>query len=456
MVSANLDSIKVVPIAKELVTCDEELSRGAIAEEVSLEMWGPLRVLLLALLMAHPTKSRADSPLSALGLAKECFRRARIDPHMNIDAIHVPDDLDDHRREIWTVTEPLRDMPYHTHSNYSGPWIENWWINEFKDTPTEQFGGLVPVFAQWVDSTAMCQKGKLCNRERNLSKRKEVIRALTRIMRPDVAYITVVQHASGFFMGVDLKGSARRKLTNLLILSSGGVGHIPIPLMKQPHHLEFSNSATPARALTCFGSIDQSKPLRQALYDELKALPPRYENTVRWYYGAQWVRELTNSTFAMIPRGYGRTAFSLYEVIQMGFLPVYVWDDVEWLPYRGSSRADFERFGLSMRIGGLQKTMDNITALRKDAKELAKRRLVVRELAQCHFSYEGIMSQISRLFANGTDPTFGTDLRCTRESEIFTIGWNSRLQKTDPNLSLKLRRRRAPAAPAAAGGNFGL
>lgn len=40
-----------------------------------------------------------------------------------------------------------------------------------------------------------------------------------------------------------------------------------------------------------------------------------------------------NSKFALAPRGYGRSSFRFFEILQMGVIPVYVWNDKVWLPF---------------------------------------------------------------------------------------------------------------------------
>src|SRR5690606_4276283 len=41
---------------------------------------------------------------------------------------------------------------------------------------------------------------------------------------------------------------------------------------------------------------------------------------------------MSRTVFALCPRGYGKTSFRLYESMQMGCVPVYIYDD-PWLPY---------------------------------------------------------------------------------------------------------------------------
>jgi hypothetical protein len=40
------------------------------------------------------------------------------------------------------------------------------------------------------------------------------------------------------------------------------------------------------------------------------------------------------SKFALAPRGYGRSSFRFFEILQLGTVPIYIYDDIEWLPYK--------------------------------------------------------------------------------------------------------------------------
>lgn len=68
------------------------------------------------------------------------------------------------------------------------------------------------------------------------------------------------------------------------------------------------------------------------------------------------------SKFGFAPRGYGKTSFRLYEILQMGVIPIYIWDDIEWLPYKGE--IDYSKFCISINIKDidtLEDILNNIT-----------------------------------------------------------------------------------------------
>ena len=50
---------------------------------------------------------------------------------------------------------------------------------------------------------------------------------------------------------------------------------------------------------------------------------------------AFWLLEMNMSAVNLAPRGFGRTSYKLAEVVQMGRIPFYMYDDIPWLPYEG-------------------------------------------------------------------------------------------------------------------------
>jgi hypothetical protein len=55
-----------------------------------------------------------------------------------------------------------------------------------------------------------------------------------------------------------------------------------------------------------------------------------------------------HSKFALAPRGYGRGSFRFFECFQLGTIPVYIWNDIEWLPFQ--NKIDYSRLCVSIHI----------------------------------------------------------------------------------------------------------
>ena len=62
----------------------------------------------------------------------------------------------------------------------------------------------------------------------------------------------------------------------------------------------------------------------------------------------KFVKTTCNSKFVLCPRGYGRNSFRFYEVMLLGCIPIYVWDDIEWLPFK--DEINYENFCISINI----------------------------------------------------------------------------------------------------------
>lgn len=55
-----------------------------------------------------------------------------------------------------------------------------------------------------------------------------------------------------------------------------------------------------------------------------------------------------NSKFALAPRGYGRSSFRFFEIYKLGTIPIYIWDDIEWLPYK--EIIDYSKICISIHV----------------------------------------------------------------------------------------------------------
>ena len=84
----------------------------------------------------------------------------------------------------------------------------------------EHFGGYVPIFVPWTD--LWCSHWYRYPRD--------FIETLRKVLRKDVPYVTVNQNDDGVFGRCT--ESLSEEIPNLLVLSAGGVGHVPVPLLK--------------------------------------------------------------------------------------------------------------------------------------------------------------------------------------------------------------------------------
>lgn len=48
----------------------------------------------------------------------------------------------------------------------------------------------------------------------------------------------------------------------------------------------------------------------------------------------RYIDIIKESKFTLAPRGYGRSSFRFFEAFKLGSIPIYIYDDIEWLPYK--------------------------------------------------------------------------------------------------------------------------
>ena len=402
-------------------------------------------------------------PSAGLDFARNCFKVSRLYEEMPWqDLRKLPQaTLEAHRAEVWEATTRLRGLPIRKYRGYSGPWLENRWIETFSKLPQKAFGGLVPVFAQWFDAYHGNKYPRTLPTGVKIPPLRQLLQALGKVIRSDFAYVTVSDHDHGIFhfLARPYDNRLQIPLSRLLVLSSGGVGHVPLPLLKQPEAVLPHRKHSPSVVLSFKGGLDGMRPARTAMVQELlqsTALSSEQRRQVRiesmairhtpridastaatsglhsletshstqneQILRAQpstdnstaggWRHQMQQSAFVLTPRGQARNSYFVWETLQMGLLPVYVWDDHEWLPYRGSTHADFELFGFSVRLGTFKLRAREIWDAALSPSDLRRRRRRALSLRASHFTLEGTIDQIAKLLANGTTGPGSSDLRC--------------------------------------------
>ncbi len=315
---------------------------------------------------------------------------------------HYPDDAEAHFADIYKKTEKYRDLPIHRAAGYGGPWIENHWISHFRNRKLSYFNGLIPIFVQWVDIHAHIFLGRH-NRTYYNELYDGLASTFSSLLRPDVLYVTVSQDDEGISNRYNT--GTFHSCPNILTLSAGGFGHIPIPLVKD--EIAWNAWSGKQKWTAGFFGAHGSNITRTHLLDEIssnfKKHGVQYNEGYTTPNELDWHRDMSDTLFNMAPQGFGRTSYRLSEIIQAGRLPVYLYGDEAWIPYANSSFS-VTSFGFVATFGS---TEEVVLAIKNISSEEIQHRLQLMQNARPLYTYAGILNQLELFFGDPLGPTGG-------------------------------------------------
>ncbi len=174
-------------------------------------------------------------------------------------------------------------------------------------------------------------------------------------------YFTVVQHDDGVMFKLP---------ANTRVYAAGGTGDVPIPLIYEDNAKKLESIPKKSFAekdILCSFVGSATHYVREVMRSTLGGSPhfqlfmDRWTNNVNQTQQDAFVDITVRSKFCLAPRGYGRTSFRFYEAFKLGSIPIYIWDDIEWLPYK--ELIDYSKFCISIhlsKIGDLEKMLLSI------------------------------------------------------------------------------------------------
>lgn len=204
---------------------------------------------------------------------------------------------------------------------------------------------------------------------------------------PHKNYFTVVQN--------DL-GIAENVPNNLLTFAAGGIGDIPIPLLCE----SLPPLKTKRDILASFvGVIDNPNNDKNGIRTTMRDHLQNEENIkiVDAKSNVDLFQEMmSRSTFALCPRGFGKTSFRMYEALNMGAIPVYIYDE-PWLPY--TEFLDWNEFSVLVHAKDIAKIPKLLRS--HTEQDIASKQQKLQELkAKGYFSYKGVCEYIVETIKN--------------------------------------------------------
>lgn len=188
---------------------------------------------------------------------------------------------------------------------------------------------------------------------------------------------------------------------NLLILSQGGKGHVPVPLL-----LGERETVVPLASRNKVVFCGTARPKRNEIIGSWRRLMGR-QLTVTGVE-KNWTDSYRAHDFILCPRGYGRCSFRAYEVIQMGLAPIICFRRRRWLPYLNSS-FDWDKMAFNDILSATTGTVRRVLGTSRSRLDSMRRHSV--KYRHTHFTLMAVAEQIRWFMAAGTD---FSDLRCDR------------------------------------------
>lgn len=298
-----------------------------------------------------------------------------------------------HYSELTRLMEPFWSVPEHFFAGYRGPWLDSKWRNYFINRSVDDFGPFIPVFTQWEDILFRTKWNNNYTHEANASLMN---------LRRDFLYVTVSMSDYG------IQGNFSKKPLippNLLSIAGNGRAHMPIMLTKRP--LKYVPLPQPKYLISFVGKTRGARIPIMAFFE--KEFGKSFYNNLT----NRWISISRQSVVGLSPRGKGRGCFRTTELLELGVIPVIIWDDHPWIPYLNSSLPwnDIAFFTGTSNLTNLPAELRQLNATRID-----KMRSSILRYQKSHFSLEGTMHQILLFMKYGY--TF-SDLRCDTFYKTF-------------------------------------
>lgn len=249
--------------------------------------------------------------------------------------------MDTYQKNLIELFSKYRPVPeYPTYPSYhEGLYLEDYFLDNFFKENINSKRYLIPVC--WTT----------CYNDNKTDGLQQLLDTLD----SNLEYFTVSQHDDAI---------RERLPKNTICFNAGGnAGGVPIPLVCSPIKKELIPNLKRDIFCSFVGSLTH-----QIRYLMLKTL----SNNKKYYLiPKQWTSKVSDddfyqfiditsrSIFSLCPRGYGRSSFRLYEVMQLGSIPVFIYDD-KWIPFQ--NEIDWDEFSVLIHLNDIDKIDDILSS----------------------------------------------------------------------------------------------
>ena len=264
--------------------------------------------------------------------------------------------------------------PYHT-----GEYLEEYFFKRWNDENIQSDREYIDVF--WTNN--------FCNSMFAGQQYENIQEQLDSTLSSDKKYFTVSQFDDGPF---------EKFPEDTLIFSAGGNREgdniIPIPLICSPIPKELIPNKEKTILASFVGSRD-THPIRMDMCNHLSGKEGyeisagNWSTTVPMDNFKKFLDITCSSKFGLAPRGYGKSSFRMYEILQLGTVPVYI-SDVHYLPW--SDELDWNDFCVPVN----EDEIEDIDAILKSIDDVEYNNLLEngKKVYEEYFTLEGMFKNI--------------------------------------------------------------
>ena len=232
------------------------------------------------------------------------------------------------------------------------------------------------------------------------SKNKELLQPYLNYLPKDKKYFTVSQHDDA--VNEILPPGTLRNGIPLPLICSPLERDLSYPLyLPAPTESRIWTDTTPRnKDIFCsfVGSISNNAHGRVKLYQTYSGDPDFYFSKPRYWTAKvpdssfkEFIDISQRSEFCLAPRGYGKNSFRFYEVMQLGSIPVFVYDE-EWLPFK--KYIDWSEFCVLVEEKDIPTLKDKLKSYTKEQKEKMLKK--GKEIYENYFTMHGFSKTILR------------------------------------------------------------
>jgi len=187
---------------------------------------------------------------------------------------------------------------------------------------------------------------------------------------PPGTYFTVVQHDDG----------PQLDLPHGTIVFGACTGTVPLPLIYEDTRNTLLHAPRQPKDLLASFVGSMTHPVREAMCAALVAHDDVYlQGKKEWSHQVapsaadHFLTMTLRSKFCLAPRGYGRSSFRFFEAILLDTIPVYMWDDVCWLPYQ--DQLDYATFSVCISSKDIPRLHEILTSISEERYEEMRKAL---------------------------------------------------------------------------------